>query len=338
MKADARSIARALSAPSDDVRLYLLHGPDEGGSRALADRLTKAMGPAAERVDFDGSTLARDPARLADEAASTSLFGDRRFIRVRTNGDEAAAAVTALLAAERAGAPVVVIAPQLKPSSAMLKAVLAAPNALAFASYALEGPEAGRVVVEMAREAGLRMSPDTATRIAEDCAGDRGRIAGEIEKLTLFADAAPDRPREVDADLVEQLGSGGIDDAPARLVNDAFSGNPVDAAVALSALQQLERTPLLRAAQRRALLLLETRARIESGEAPDSVLGAVTRTLFWKDKAPVTSQARAWTAASAGLVVDALIDAELGLRGAASGEDALDRVLLDVARTAARRR
>ncbi|NJC34945.1 DNA polymerase-3 subunit delta [Sphingomonas jejuensis] len=338
MKADTRSIGRALDAPSPEVRLYLLHGPDEGGSRSLSDRFAKAMGADAERVDLDGPSVAKDPARLVDEAASSSLFGERRFIRLRVNGDEAIVAVQALLAAEQAGHPVVVIAPQLKSSSALLKAVLAAPNALAFGSYALEGADAGRVVVDMGRDVGVRLTSELAIRIAEDCAGDRARIASELEKLMLYADAAPDRPREVDNTAVEQLGSGVVEDAPSQLVNDAFSGDPSALASGLSSLQQAERTPLLRAAQRRAVMLMEMRARIEGGESPDLVLGAATRTMFWKDKGPVSAQARLWTAAGLEEVVAALIDAELDLRGGGSGDEALDATLLNTGRRAARRR
>ena len=76
MKANEAQAKAALDRPSPDIRLYLLHGPDEAGAAALAQRLAKALGPAAERVDLDAATLKSDPARLADEAASASLFGD----------------------------------------------------------------------------------------------------------------------------------------------------------------------------------------------------------------------------------------------------------------------
>src|SRR3546814_7311952 len=63
-------IERALDAPSADIRLFLLHGPDDAGSQALTKRLERAMGPDAERIDLDGAALKIDPARLADEARS----------------------------------------------------------------------------------------------------------------------------------------------------------------------------------------------------------------------------------------------------------------------------
>ena len=90
MKANARDIRSALERPSPDIRLYLLHGPDGSATAELAALLARAMGPEAERVDLDGATLRSDPARLSDEAASMSLFGGARHIRVSPAGSNVA--------------------------------------------------------------------------------------------------------------------------------------------------------------------------------------------------------------------------------------------------------
>ena len=130
MKATEARLKAALDRPPADVRLYLLFGPDEAGATALADRLPRALGPDAERIDLDGATLRSDPARLADEAASLSLFGTARHVRVTGAGDECLAAATGLLEAERAGNPVVMIAPTLKATAKLAKLALDSPVAL----------------------------------------------------------------------------------------------------------------------------------------------------------------------------------------------------------------
>ncbi len=89
MKADAGQIGRALDKPDPAVRLILLYGPDESGSRALATRIDKGLGSDAERIDFSSAQLKGDPALLADEAASISLFGGARHIRVDPAGTAA---------------------------------------------------------------------------------------------------------------------------------------------------------------------------------------------------------------------------------------------------------
>ena len=133
MKANRAQIERALREPAG-FRYFLLHGPDEAGSRGLLKRLASAMGEGAERVDLIGAELKADPARLADEAASFSMFGDKRWVLVDPAGDEVTSAVEALAEAPAAGNPIAILAGALKPASRLLKLALADPAALAIAT------------------------------------------------------------------------------------------------------------------------------------------------------------------------------------------------------------
>ncbi|RZM30879.1 MAG: DNA polymerase III subunit delta, partial [Sphingomonas sp.] len=141
----AGQIRGALAKPGGDIRLYLLHGPDEAGASDLARVLAKAMGADAERVDLDGSTLKSDPGRLTDEAASLSLFAGARFVRVASAGEESLEAFTNLLAAERVGNPVVAIAPTVKSTAKIVKLAIDSPRAMAFACYAPTAQDAERL-------------------------------------------------------------------------------------------------------------------------------------------------------------------------------------------------
>ena len=96
MKAVKASLYGALDKPASDVRFYLFYGPDEAASRALVSAFAAAAGAGAERVELTGSSLREDPARLADEAASISMFGGSRYIVVDPAGDESTAAAEAL--------------------------------------------------------------------------------------------------------------------------------------------------------------------------------------------------------------------------------------------------
>src|SRR3546814_6196332 len=103
-----------LEGPDNATRFVLLHGPDEAGSRALAKVLGAAMGAEAERIELGGAELKADPARLADEAASISLFGGARYIVVEASGDEVLAAVEALIEAPTGGNPVAIVGGALR--------------------------------------------------------------------------------------------------------------------------------------------------------------------------------------------------------------------------------
>ena len=56
VKAKAHEVRAKLQKPPEDIRLYLLHGPDEAAAVELAELLGRALGPETERIDFDGAT------------------------------------------------------------------------------------------------------------------------------------------------------------------------------------------------------------------------------------------------------------------------------------------
>ena len=209
LRADSPAARNALDAPSPTIRLYLLHGPDEAGSEALAARFGKAMGEGAERVDLDGATLRGDPARLADEAAAFSMFGDKRWIRVQPAGEEILPAVEALMSAPATGNPAIVIAGNLRKTSKLLTFAEGQQGAVTIVSYAPEGRNAEALAVSLARELGLELPGDLARRLVALSHGERGLLAREIEKLALYLDATPDAPRAATREALDELGAEG---------------------------------------------------------------------------------------------------------------------------------
>jgi DNA polymerase-3 subunit delta len=341
MKANRGQIERALDKPGTDVRFFLLHGPDESGSAALADRLARAMGPEAEKIEIEGSVLASDPARLADEAASMSLFGGPRFIRLRLSGDEAADAVAALLEIETAGNPVVAVVGTLKPASRLLKLVLAAPNALSFASYAPEGEDATRMAMAVGRDLGLRITPDVARRLIDASGADRAVLTREIEKLALYLDAAPDRPREADHDALDRIGADMGEVDLSQLVDAVLSGAPANAAQEIERLESAGaiNPQTMRAFLRRLSLLIQLRGEIDSGRTPDDVMTSAGKALFWKDKPAVSQQLRQWDSPRLARLNNRLLDAERQLKSSRSAGSVLAAAeLIAVSRAAARKR
>lgn len=336
MKAGRGEIERALDRPADTIRCFLLHGPDEAGSRALADRLGKAMGADAERIDMEGATLARDPALLADEAASVSLFGGARWIRVRANGDETADALDALLAAPQAGNPVAIIAGALKPSSRLLKAALASPAVAAFASYPPEVRDAAPLVSGLGAGLGLRMAPDIARRIFEAATGDRAVIAQELEKIACFLDAGEGAPREIDAAALDAIGAGEGESDPNALIDAVLTGQTRGA---VEELKQLsgdgeDGVPLVRAALRRLLMLAPLRA-----DADANGIAAATKAVFFKEKDAVTAELKRWNAAELARLIERVTAAQAQLLAANSaGAVTASQELLTIARQAARGR
>jgi DNA polymerase-3 subunit delta len=341
VKANRPQIDRALKARGANTRFFLFHGPDEAGSRALARSLAASLGPEAERIDLSGAELKADPARLADEAASISLFGGARCIIVEPAGDETLAAVAALIEAPAAGNPVALVAGALKPTSKLLKLALAEPSALTLASYVPDGRDADKLVMDLAREHGLIVRPDLARRLADASAGNRALIDQELRKFALFVDAAPDRPRELDHDAVDALGAASEEGDLGRLVDSVGSGDTATLHAELLRLSSegIEGIPLIRAVLRRMSLLARLRAEVERGASASAVMASQGKAVFWKEKDAVAAQLQRWRSDLVAKAIGRLLEAERQVKASgALGAVAVDEELFTICRQAARLR
>ncbi len=341
MKTNAGELSRALDAPPDHIRLYLIYGPDEAGARALAKRLERAMGAGAERVDLDNATLKSDPARLTDEAASISLFGDKRWIRIAPAGDECLTAIQGLLEAPTAGNPVIALSSASKPTAALVKATIDHPAAMVHAVYVPDEKDAIPLAIGIARELGMRLVPETARAIAQACANDRAVMAQELEKMALFIDAAPDRPKEAGMDVVEAIGAESNEGELGSLIDAVMEGRGAALSTELARLSQhgLEGIPLLRAMAKRAQLLIGLRVEVDHGASPQAAVDARGKAIFWKEKTAILRQLTRWDTVRLATLIDRTLETERGLKSTGSiGPILAEDALLTFTRVAARLR
>ena len=339
MKVDAGKLRSLTAAPPAAIRLYLLHGPDEASAQAAARQLGLAFGKGAERIDLDGATLRKDPARLADEAASLSLFGDARYVRVAAIGEESLEAVAGLLAADRAGNPVIALAPGLRATANLAKLAIGSPLACACAFYEPTAAEAEKIAQGLARELGLQPDPGVARHIAEASGGDRAVMAQELEKIALFLDAAPDRPRALDHAALEAIGADLGETAQGALVAAIVDGEPAALGVALDRIgaDGASPVPWLRALTRRLIALAEMRAGIDGGEPPAAVMKR--HRVFFRDEATTLAALRRWTPAMLARATAQVRGAERAVMASGNAGTVLaDAAALTIARGIASRR
>ena len=328
MKADAGKIERALDKPGPEWKLALLYGPDEAGSRALADRLAAAMGADAERVDLDGAALREDPARLPDEATAITMFGGPRWIRV-TGGDDCLRAVEALLDAPE-GCPVVLVAGNLPKTSALLKLALDDRRILAFQSWKPEGQKADALATQTGRVMGVRLSPDAARLLADATQGDRALMMRELEKLALYVDASPDRPRPVERTDIEAVGAA-IDVREAWDTVDAlFDGKVAELAQEISGDAAVEVIPGLRAVNRRALMIARALSARRGGQMPRGAK---------REMDTVERESKHWSPEAAATAHRLAMEAEAAVKmPGTAGEVLAHAAMLRMARAAALKR
>jgi DNA polymerase-3 subunit delta len=186
----AHEVERFLKRPDLDAGILLVYGPDTGLVREAAQRLvrhyagdTSSMG----LVTLDGNELDGDPGRLLVEARTSSLFGEKRVVRVRNAGKGAAVAL-ADLAADPSGAIVVLEAGNLAPRDALRALVEGAKLGRALPCYADSDETILKLISESFAAAGIRAEPEVAATLRDQLGNDREVTRREIEKLVLFAD------------------------------------------------------------------------------------------------------------------------------------------------------
>ena len=337
MKPAKGGLGPALDRPDPDIRFYLFYGQDEAQSRGHAEQLLKGLG--AEKFGISAQAAKSDPAVLADEAAAIGLFGGKRALWIEPAGDEILGAVEALLEAAAVESPAIAIAGALRKTSPLVKLAETHSAALAHISYDLNEREAERVVDELAHGEGLRLAPGIASRIASAAGNDRGIIVQELAKIALYVDASAERPTLVDAAILDEIGAGSEGDSM-RLGDLALSGD-LDALSRELDCSSADAEPvsIVRALQRRLLMLAPIRARVDRGERPHDAVTSAGKSVFWKEKDLVSKLVTLWDSRSLARVLERSGGLERRLMSAESPPtaEALEEELVAIARMARRR-
>ena len=337
MKTVKGKLGQSLDRPDPAVRFYLFYGPDDSQSRAYAARLLKGLG--AEKFALSAQAARSDPAIFADEASAIDMFGGKRAIWIEPAGDEIADAAEALMQAPTVESPVIAIARALRKTSPLVKLAETHGQALAHVSYEPDQRDIERTVGELARAQGLRLGPGIAARIASAAGNDRGIVAQELTKIALYLRAAPDSPADVGRDVLEAIGAGNEGDWT-RLADLALSGNLARLALELEHVAaSAEAITVVRALQRRLLMLAPIRARVDTGQRPNDAVTSAGKSVFWKEKDLVAELIGRWNSEALARVLERSGELERRLMRSDSPPpvEALEEELIAIARTARRR-
>ena len=178
----------------------------------------------AERIDLDSDRIRNDPALLADEASSLSLFGDKRYVRLNFRREEGLAAVENLLELEGDANPVIATAGNLTKASKLRKLAEGHKRAMAHICYLPEENDAAAAIMAYAATVGLKLDRSLAARIARYTGQDRKLAQAEVEKLSLYYDASPQRPATVEVAAFEALSAETGEENVSGLVNQVMGG------------------------------------------------------------------------------------------------------------------
>ncbi|AEI38523.1 MAG: DNA polymerase III subunit delta [Zymomonas mobilis subsp. pomaceae] len=316
MKSNRSQVNKAIEAVGKGEKvILLLYGPDVAQSRAIADQIDK-IAPSIERIELTGAMLRNDPATLADEAASISLFSASCYVRAEVAGDEATAALKLLLPIQNINNSVIIITGNLKRDSKLLKTALPAPNILAYASYPPEGENAIRLVMDLGRQKGLAIPPDIAQRLVRYAENNCALFDLEIEKYALYLDASPDNIVTLDHNSVDLLSADNHEGNLSQCVEGFFSRSLFHTKQSLLELSDsgIEAIAILRILIRRALLLSELSAQITQGSTIEKVIEGAGKKVFWKEKRAIAQHLRQWRGQELGRLIDYLLKIERNIK------------------------
>ncbi|MDE2515117.1 MAG: DNA polymerase III subunit delta [Rhodospirillales bacterium] len=211
MKLDARRVEAFLRDPGA-TRMVLLHGEDSGLIRERAETLVRAVAGALDDPFRVSELDPADLSRLPEEAASQSLMGGRRVVRVREAGEAAAKPAEAALAGPGT-ALVVLEAGSLTARSALKKLVEAAQDAAAIACYPEEGRALEETIRAGLREADVRIEEEALHWVAGQLGADRASTRQEVAKMALYAGTGGVVDLEMARASVGDLAGLSLDDA-----------------------------------------------------------------------------------------------------------------------------
>ena len=340
MKATQKTFAGMLGRVLQQARVFYFCGADEAGAADAAAMVAARLG-AAERQDFSGAELKRDPIRLADEARSTSLFGDRRLIVVTMTGDEAYEAIATLIADPVPGWPVLIVAGSATDKSRVAKLLADRDDALVAVFYPPDMRAVSEMVRSLAEAAGVRMGTTMADSIALAAGLDTRIARSEIDKLALYLDASPESPRTATPADLAAIGTATVDDSMGPLVNATLGGLVDRLGDELGPLASGDVNPvgLLLAFERRAVQLAQLAARAGTGGNLNGFLDSEiqARRVFFRDKQDLMLQLHKWRGPKLERLLNrlALLHRAL-LADSAGAQLRMSQAIVEIARVSAR--
>ncbi|MEO6013475.1 MAG: DNA polymerase III subunit delta [Devosia sp.] len=333
----AHEVERFIKRPDLDAGIILVYGPDTGLVRETAHRLTRyyAGGDADGMglTTLDGGELDGDPGRLLVEARTSSLFGEKRIVRVRNAGKSLTVPLSDL-AEDPSGAIVVLEAGNLAPRDALRALVETAKAGRALPCYADSDETILKLIGETFAKAGIRADADVAATLRDQLGNDREITRRELEKLVLFADQSKILTRDdvltlcadnaalVLDEVADAIGTGHADKLDAALGRAlAASVNP----------QQLLASVAIHFAQ-----LRRWRTIVDGGTNARDVLEGARPKPHFSRKSSLEQQLRLWSDTSLAMAADRLHQATGDSRkNYGRAETVTRRVFLALAQVAA---
>lgn len=188
----AHEVDRYLAKPDPSHSVFLIYGPDKGLVSERATKLAKATGvdlaDPFSTIKLDADDAAADPARLADEAHTVSMFGGKRLVWIRGSTlKNLAKSVQSVLDLPPADCLIIIEAGDLKSSAPLRTRIEKAKTAISLPCFQDQSKAIDGIIDEELREFQLTIDVDAREFLKTMLGGDRMASRAEVQKLCLYA-------------------------------------------------------------------------------------------------------------------------------------------------------
>ncbi|HET6236763.1 MAG TPA: DNA polymerase III subunit delta [Acetobacteraceae bacterium] len=333
MRIDARRVDAFVRDPGT-CRVVLFHGDDAGLIRLRAETMTRAVAGALDDPFRVAELDRNDIASLVDEAATLSLTGGRRVVRLREVTDAAATAAVQAVLASRAPALVVIEGAGLATRSRLRTLLEAAPDGAAIACY----PEDGRALAETIRHvlhaADVQVDREALAWLGSQLGADRASTQAEVEKLALYAGPGGTVDLQAAMTCVGDLAGLSLDDALFAATDGDVA--TTDRALELAIAEGATAVGVIRAALMHLQRLHRARLAVDDGASPADATKAARPPVFFRRLGAFSRALGLWSTPTLVAVLAAMADAERACKRTGAPDVVICRnAVLTLARRAA---
>jgi DNA polymerase-3 subunit delta len=333
----AHEVERFLRRSGVDAGVFLVYGPDAGLVRETAREIALAFaaGEESSTVTLDGSELDGDPGRLAVEARTASLFGEKRIVRVRGTGKSLVLPITDLLE-DPAGTAIILEGGNLPPRDPLRALVEGSKKGWALPCY----PDNERALAAMISDTftgtGIELTPDAAAALRDLLGNDREVTRRELSKLALFAAESRVLTREDVLALCADNAALVLDE----IVDATGTGHAARLELAMNRALAAAVSPqqLLSSAVQHFGTMRRWRSEVDAGSAPKDVLDRQRPRPHFSRRPALEQQLRLWSDEALAAAIERLqLATAESRRRYAMQETVIRRALLGLCMLAAER-
>lgn len=346
MKVAPRDIEAKARDIGPGIICVLLYGPDSGRALDLSKRIARQI-----VEDLDDPFLVSQPQApdlkdntglLLDEVNAVPMLGGRKLVRYdfRGSGQEMNSLVTDPIKLVLSGAQgdglVLVTAGDIKASTALVKTVEKAPNALAIACYRDDARDLGRLIAEKFQQANLTSDRGVDDYLKSHLGSDRAVTLNELDKIILYkkGDTSPLSLKEAEA-LIGDSSQMMLADLAAAVTSGDIAS--LENLLAKAEIEGEQPIAILRVVQIRFQRLYQTRSLMDLGTPMEAALKSLQPPVFWKDQDSFKRSLSAWPLAKLGRAIAILFDAEVACKTTGNpAQTILARSLLQLTNAARR--